>query len=164
MLIKLFKNKKGQGLIEFLLFLPFLLVLYQITLSMGNAINGSINQQKFTRSYHFARIKNNSTIPTPQNAEQVPFNQYGLYFTGWAYSFDGGNNVPVAPCYEFKTMLKTENNESCSDSYSKDSTQLIRVQTAYGVCPATYKKNSTSGTGFLIDTIASYDYRACTNY
>ncbi|MFZ4713092.1 MAG: hypothetical protein ACOYL6_05255 [Bacteriovoracaceae bacterium] len=160
MLKLLTRDERGQGLIELLLFLPFLLMMYQITLSMGNAINGSINQQKFARGYHYARTKNNSMIPIPQLALQAGLTQYGLYFTGWAHKFDGGNHVPIAPCYPFRTMLKSENNESCDDGYSKTTTQLIRVQTAYGVCPVTFKKNAW---GYEKDAMASYTDQACTN-
>lgn len=134
------KSEKGQGLFEFLFFLPFMLMMYQIALSMGNAINGSINQQKTARGYLFARIKNNSTIPTPEHIKSSVLSQYGLFFMGWAQTRDEGSGQVYAPCYPFKTMVKST--ESCKDNYSGDSTQNIRVETVFGVCPTTYRIDS----------------------
>ncbi len=158
MLNSKFQNDQGQGLIEFLLFLPFLLMSYQITLSMGNAINGSINQQKFTRGYHYARTKYNSMLPTPQSALSTSLEQYGMYFTGWAAEFQDA--VPVAPCYPFKTMLKTSNQESCEEGYSTNTTQLIRVVTVYGVCPTTFRKE---GSFYEKSIVHASSDQACTN-
>lgn len=110
--------------------------MYQITLSLGNAINGSINQQKITRGYLFARIKNNSNLPRYQDISDTALQQYGLFFMGWAYKREGSE--VVAPCYPFKTFIKANNNEKCEDKYTKETTQEIRVQTVVGICPTTY--------------------------
>lgn len=157
------KDEKGQGLFEFLFFLPFMLMMYQIALSMGNAVNGSINQQKAARGYLFARIKNNSTIPTPEHIKSALLSQYGLFFMGWAQTRDEGSGSVYAPCYPFKTMVKSS--ESCEDNYSGDSTQNIRVETAFGVCPATYRIENTIPHKVTLDPDGSNSYTpdACTN-
>mgnify|MGYP001231508587 FL=1 len=41
-----FQNEDGQSIIEFLLFLPFIIMMYSVVMSLGSAINASINQQK----------------------------------------------------------------------------------------------------------------------
>lgn len=150
-------NQKGQGLFEFLLFLPFMLMMYQIFLSLGNAINGSINQQKATRGYMYSRIKNNSTLPSPQNALDTGLKQYGLYFTGWREKLEG--DTPLAPCYAFKTFLKTAP-EKCEDKYTGPTTQLIRVETVVGICATTYRN---VGNYYEKDVPNSYNPDSCTN-
>jgi hypothetical protein len=50
-----FLNQEGQAVFELLIFLPFLLFLYTIYYTAGNAINGSINQQKAVRGYFYSR-------------------------------------------------------------------------------------------------------------
>ena len=44
-------NRKGQAIFEFIIFLPILLILYGVLVSVSSAINGSINQQKATRGF-----------------------------------------------------------------------------------------------------------------
>jgi hypothetical protein len=129
-------NEKGQAVVEFILFLPFLLVMYALTVSIGNAINGSINQQKLVRGYLYAKILNNSTIPKPESNDTAYRNwrQFGMYFIGYNLRRDG--NVPVAACYRLKSPLPSDEDEC--ERYSGNSTQWIRVQTVYGICGATY--------------------------
>lgn len=131
------KNENGQAVIEFLLFLPFTLVMYAVLMNLGNAINGSINQQKVTRGYLFARTLNNSTVPKPEPAVQGNWNKFGMFFIGYNESRTG--STPIAACYRMKSPLPS-NEDSC-DKYTSTSTQWIRVQTAYGLCGATYVKN-----------------------
>jgi hypothetical protein len=151
------KNEKGQGLFEFLLFLPFMLMMYQVFLTLGNAINGSINQQKATRGYMFSRIKNNSMLPSPQNALDTGLKQYGLYFTGWREKLSG--DTPLAPCYPFRTFLKTAP-EKCEDQYTGPTTQLIRVETVVGICSTTFQN---IGNYYMKEVPNSSNPDSCTN-
>lgn len=162
-MLKKINDEKGQGLFEFLFFLPFMLMMYQIALSMGNAINGSINQQKTARGYLYARIKNNSTIPTPEHIKSSALSQYGLFFMGWAQSREEGSGQVYAPCYPFKTMIKAT--EDCKDNYSGDTTQNIRVETVYGVCPTTYRIINQIPRKVTLEDDGSNSYTAgaCTN-
>ena len=49
-------KQQGQALVEFIIFLPFMLMMYTVVITLGDAINGSINQQKATRAYFYYRL------------------------------------------------------------------------------------------------------------
>lgn len=138
-------NEKGQALIEFLLFLPFMLMMYSLVLSIGNAINGSINQNKVTRSYFYYRLQNNSMAPTPRRQGGATFpsdwNTFGMAFVGWMEQFEGGQDTgkPEAPCYRLRLPLGNSSTDKCAETYSEETTQFIRVMTVFGVCGATYR-------------------------
>ena len=129
-------NEAGQALIEFLLFVPFMMTLYSAVLTLATSINGSINQQKITRGYLYARIKHNSTVPVPNNIAFLNgVTQVSMVQLGWREREI--NNTAVAPCYRIKTFLGNALDEECEER-SGDSTFLIRVKTAYGICGTTY--------------------------
>jgi len=139
------KHKQdGQALIEFVLFLPFMIMMYMAILNIGNAINGSINQQKITRGYFYYRISNNSTIPRPRRQDDEPsvrWQSFGMQILGWADGFEG--NSPLSPCFKFNLPFDDED-EECEDNYSETRSQFIRTETVYGVCGATYIKHGGS--------------------
>ncbi len=135
------KNQKGQAVIEFIIFLPFILMILSVILSIANAINGSINQQKAARAYLFYRIQNDSTTPK-KNAESAPhlgWERFGMYIIGWKDKFD--NETPVAPCYKFNLPLGSTAGDKCDDPYDKETTQYIRIQTVFGICGASYSNS-----------------------
>lgn len=137
-------NQNGQAMIEFILFLPFMLMMYSVLLSLSNSINASINQQKITRGYFYYRLQNNSMFPRPRRvgAEAAAgWNSFGMQIMGWAERLEGGI-TPVAPCYKFQLPIGTSEDDSCNDGYSGEMTQFVRVATVYGVCGATYVKES----------------------
>jgi hypothetical protein len=134
-------NEDGQALIEFLIFLPFMLMMYSVSMSISNAINASINQQKIARSYFYYRLANNSTFPRPRRDDIEPsqnWNVFGFQIMGWSEKLLNEN--PVAPCFKFAVPLGDGEDDKCEDTYSGSSTQFIRVKTVYGVCGATYIK------------------------
>lgn len=139
---KILVNSNGQALVEFLLFLPFMLMLYATISSIGNAINGSINQQKAARAYFYYVNQNNSTIPKPipNNPVEDDWKLFGMQIIGWKEKFADGT-TPVATCYKFELPLGETTDDSCDDGYSGKTTQFIRVGTVYGVCGATYSNN-----------------------
>jgi hypothetical protein len=59
-------DQRGQALIELIIFLPLIFTLYGLIGGFANAINGSINQQKITRSYFYFRAQNSSNLVGPQ--------------------------------------------------------------------------------------------------
>ena len=59
------ERARGQALFEFIVFLPFLLFMLTIMFTVGNAINGSINQQKAVRRYFFTSTKATPPFPWP---------------------------------------------------------------------------------------------------
>lgn len=137
-------NEEGQALVEFALFLPFMLMMYSIIMNVSNAINASINQQKVTRSYFYYRMQNNSTIPKPRRSGGDPsqnWSTFGMQIIGWASELYGGE-TPVAACFKFNLPLGSSDGDKCKDGYSERTTQYIRVGTVYGVCGATYTTNN----------------------
>jgi hypothetical protein len=143
------RSEKGQALVEFIVFLPFMIMLYGIVVIMGNAINGSINQQKVTRGYYFYRLQNNSAITKPFRGEEggapIPLTAgwriYGHFFIGWSDYLEG--NSPVAPCYKLTLPLVGSNlTDQCEEPYSQAATQNIRVGTVFGICGVTYFINN----------------------
>jgi hypothetical protein len=133
------KKEDGQTIFEFVFFLPIILILIAFVLKLGNAINGSINQQKATRGYFYSRIKHNSTLPLHSaNGPHLEWSQFGMFFVGWKEKFDQGT-FPVQPCYKVSLPFvdSTENSSAC-DSYTGETTNFIRVGTVYGLCGATY--------------------------
>lgn len=131
-------TQEGQALFEFIIFIPFFLLTYSLVLSIGSSINGAINQQKVTRGYFFARTKNNSTIPTPQELDLITAQSaIGMTYVGWRS--DEQNQVPIAPCYKL-TQFNLTTPDACLDDYTGTSTQQIRVKTVFGLCGATYSK------------------------
>ena len=141
MAAKKFKNNdKGQALIEFVLFLPFMMMMYMTILSIGSGINGSINQQKATRGYFYYRLSNNSMMPRPRRDGNEPhraWKVFGMQIMGWAKDFEGSNSTPVSACFKFALPF-SDSDEECEGTFTEEKTQFIRTETVYGVCGATY--------------------------
>lgn len=144
-------NQQGQALVEFIIFLPFMLMFYTLVVILGDAINGSINQQKATRGYFYYRIQNSPYITRPfrsggSGGNEVfrNWNSFGMFFIGWADYLEGGRN-PVHPCYKLNLPFAAAAGDVCNQKYSQPTTQFIRVGTVYGVCGATMARSTNSG-------------------
>ena len=134
-------NEDGQGMIEFFLFLPFMLMMYSISLSLVSSINSAINQQKVTRGYFYYKMQNNSFVPGPRRDGVQPesgWSKYGMHINIWAESFMPSGDQPKATCFKFEVPLGKTEGDSCDQSYDTTTTQYIRVATAYGICGTTY--------------------------
>ncbi len=154
-------DQRGQALFEFILYLPVLIMMYFMISSIGNSINGSINQQKITRSYYFSRIKNNSYVPKPDwasNPEGYPsdWTEFGMSVIGFKVNVfePGSSEEPEAACFQTpisdmpvdnSVQIASNNNAAkvftdpgCDSSYSEKRTPNIRVYTVFGICGATY--------------------------
>ncbi len=143
-------SEEGQSIIEFLVFLPFMLMMYSVSLQLANAINASINQQKISRSYYYFRLANNSTMPKPVRDGSLDptaaWSVFGMSMLGFADRLEEGgtgDGQPVAPCYKLHLPIGENDDDVCDEPYSGTSTQFIRVQTAYGLCGTTYVKDGT---------------------
>lgn len=130
-------NQEGQALFEFIAFIPFLLMLYSITLTISNSLNASINQQKSTRSYFYYLNQNDSRFPTADR--EYNFSFFSMSIIGWATELEA--QVPVAPCFELQIPIGDIEGDECKSAYSEDKTQFIRVGTVYGLCGASYVNN-----------------------
>jgi len=141
-------NQRGQALIELIVFLPLMFALYSMISGFAGAINGSINQQKATRAYFYYRVQNNPFVPKPDidNTHET-WQEFGMFFVGWMDDMQSDN--PIAPCYRITIPMANNGNEQCSGPYSSETTQLIRVGTAYGICGATFAK-ATAGSGHKV--------------
>lgn len=160
-------SQRGQALFEFFAFLPFMMIMYSITLTIANAINGSINQQKITRGYFYNLIHNDANLPTVeilQDFRSHSVRSVGMFAIGW--SFRPENENQIAPCYKLMSLSKTTRNEECTPGNSEgDTTQFIRVKTAYGICSASYYLDSF-GYQFSSNkpgTIPAAAYNSCLN-
>lgn len=139
---KKFLGDSGQALFEFLAFLPLILILYSVTLTFANAINGSINQQKITRGYFYNLIHNDSYLPSTEVLKDLQQNAgvrtVGMFAIGWKL-YAENQSEPVAPCYKIISLSAQTSDETCTPgNIEGDSTQFVRVKTSYGVCSATY--------------------------
>jgi hypothetical protein len=140
-------SKKGQALFEFIVFVPFMFLTYTVSLNLFSAINGSINQQKVTRGYFYARLKHNSMAPNfgELRTMQVSGATYaGMLALGWRVNpftegESDGNAVPKANCYKVATMFSQTQLDECEDKLDENGpTSFIRVKTVYGVCGSSY--------------------------
>lgn len=137
------KNQQGQALIELIIFLPLMITIYSVIGGFASSINGSINQQKFTRAYFYYRVQNNSTIPGPKTSSFGSWKQFGMFFVGWRIKFNGETS-PVMPCYKISIPFKESPSDKCEDRYGDPKTLWLRVGTVYGVCGQTYiNQNNT---------------------
>lgn len=142
MMWKTLKNKKGQALFEMVLFLPFLIILYSMFYTIGNSINGSINQQKAVRGYFYSLLKGNSYVNTYADLvhfQGIAFNKIGFASVGWRERSENQGQRVFAPCFHFVNLLNAGDVEDCAKrERDSDSTKIIRVYTYYGVCGPVY--------------------------
>lgn len=133
---KIIKDESGQAIFEMIVFFPFIILLFTLIVTVGNSINGSINQQKATRAYYYYSVAGSSMgAPTSDlsglNGQGVA--QVGFYAFGWKESDVG--NIAVSTCYRMNKFLGSKSNEDCQNPEADEgSTDFIRVFTAYGVC------------------------------
>ncbi len=154
------RNENGQAIFEFIIFLPFLLILLSITITISSSINGSINQQKITRGYFFHRVKGNSTIPSPQEMDGFSVKKVSMRFVGWAEKMDGAENdgSPYATCYKMTKLLGIGGNRECDDSLPGDgTTSIIKPRTVFGICTNTFENINDQYQHRLYDSGCSYE-------
>lgn len=130
-------SEKGQAVFEMLAFFPFLIFLFTIIVTMGNSINGSINQQKATRSYFLYTYANDSMgIPLDnlQKLGQGGVMTTGLYAFGWEEKREGKG--ALAGCYRLQKIIGESGTERCDDPLAAgtNSSDFIKVFTAFGLC------------------------------
>lgn len=137
-------DEKGQALIEFVMFLPFIVMMYSVIVSLGSAINGAINQQKVARSYFYYKMQNNSMVPKAGTANRAlagGWQSFGMQIMGWAGQLQ--NEQPIYTCYRFRVPLGEDADEGeCEDAYSSEKTQYIKLGVVYGVCGASYRNSN----------------------
>lgn len=157
-------KEDGQAIFEFIVFLPFFLILLAILITMGGAINGSINQLKSTRGYFYYLVKNNSNLPSRDDLDPLEgvISATGMYSIGWRDQSKGG--TPLGPCYKvlsFGMSKQGKISEQCADKINtaEQISSYIKVFSVYGVCSTSY---AVGGSGklefnFLVNSSISGD-------
>ena len=156
-------KEDGQAIFEFIFFISFFLFIFSNYLTIAESINGSINQEKVTRGYFFARIKGNSYAPEAAVLiGQKGVVKLGMAFIGWREKEI--DQMPVAPCYTLSSLGSSTEKEKCDDEYSASNktTQHIRPKTAFGVCGETYGYNEYGVQG-IGPSALSGDFSSCTS-
>ncbi len=128
---------------EFIIFLPFVVVLFKMFLNIGGAINGSINQQKSLRGYFFYLNKGNSYFPDKSllDNELKSFAQVGFYALGYIEQLKG--ETPIAPCYKIEPFFG-EDFDKCLDKPKENKSQFIKPKTMFGLCGPVFVNNGDS--------------------
>ena len=139
-------NQKGQSIFEFIVFVPFLILMLQVFMNVGGSINGSINQQKAVRSYFFHKLKNSSFFPSLNdltNLSGIENVSYSAF--GWSKELVGGKQ-PKAPCYLLNNFFG-EPIDTCDDLTEKGEgkSQFVRVYSVFGLCTGVFTKNDSGG-------------------
>lgn len=141
-MMKKLKNNKGQAIFEFIVFLPFFLILLSVLTTMGGAINGAINQNKAVRGYFYYLVKNNSTIPPVEDLDSLKgaVSGLGMYSIGWR-DYSAGN-TPFGPCYRLLSFATggEKREENCGDRMLgvEGISTFVKVFSVYGVCSTSY--------------------------
>ena len=131
------QNSKGQAVFELVAFMPIFIFLFMLMITVGDAINISINQQKATRRYLHYLLKGNSTFPRSKNLEDdwQGINAAGMYAIGFAERMD--SDQPIAPCFKL-LGLKVDGGEQCIDEQNSGESDFVKIFTTYGVCGNNY--------------------------
>jgi len=140
-------TSKGQALFEFLIFLPFTFIMVTVFITMGNSINGAINQQKILRGYFYYDVKNNSFLPSSNRVyrlkAQKGISRPSMYALGWQLKSDATGSFPISTCYRLNPFLTGTTDETCEDTSSikgADSpSAFVRIYTVYGLCATPYQ-------------------------
>ncbi|MAW07089.1 MAG: hypothetical protein CME61_02280 [Halobacteriovoraceae bacterium] len=131
-------NKKGQAMFEFVIFLPFVIVLFKMFLNIGGAINGSINQQKTLRGYFYHTLRGSSYFPSLKTLDSSwkTFSEAGFYAIGFSETLI--DDKPISPCYKIEPFFGPDV-DKCLERPKNNKSQFIKPKTMYGLCGAHYR-------------------------
>jgi hypothetical protein len=159
------RDQKGQAIFELIIFIPFLVFLYTIYSTTGNAINASINQQKSVRGYFYSLIRGNSYINSLPDLEEFSgfgVKTVGFASLGWREKSDKSGKTAYAPCFKFISLLKGSSSSEDCDSANRDTdsrgngvSHYVRVFTFYGVCGPVYTETADQVNGLAFYEIKS---------
>jgi hypothetical protein len=137
------KLDSGQAIVEFIAFVPFLLIFYTLFTNISGSINGAINQQKITRGYYYKIDKGNSYFPSKQHLNRVGIREFSKaeYFAvGWMEELQ--DNRPKATCYKIQQFINAPV-DTCDEpaDVAQAKTQFVKPYTVYGICGVSFTKN-----------------------
>lgn len=124
-----------------IIFLPFLIFIFTIFYTVGNALSGTINQQKAVRGYYYQLVKGNSYLVPPSDLndyKDAGMEKIGFFAIGWTET--DGNTKLTGNCFKFSSMLKSGSTEECESGARDPAEQssFVRTFTMYGVCGPIY--------------------------
>ena len=165
MVVEKKRKDKGQSLFEFVVFLPFLLFVLVIMFTVGNAINGSINQQKATRRYFFYINKGNSTLPRSDYLRELAgdgLERVGAVSLGWREKSAAQDTAApaYATCYSLPTLFGKVDGDECDKPSQDEGSNFIRIYTQFGLCGETYAKSGDDT--FIVDSLGRARSGSCT--
>ncbi len=132
------REQRGQALMEFIVFIPFLIGFMSLLVTISSSINGSINQQKAARGYFFHILKGNSTVPLSRTVDSLRdegATKVGMFAIIWGDKRKGGRQ-PVAACYKINSMFAGDLEGECDDpmDHSEQKSNYIKVFSVFGLC------------------------------
>ncbi|MCY4495572.1 MAG: hypothetical protein OXB92_17140 [Acidimicrobiaceae bacterium] len=134
------ENSQGQAIFELVAFLPLLVLIFTIMVTVGNSINVSINQQKVTRRYFYYLLKGNSTAPTQEDLKV--WHGEGRTLAGMSalgFRAKEKGEFSYAPCFKFNTLFTGDSGETCDEPLKGEAqSTFVRIFTFYGICGETY--------------------------
>lgn len=145
-------SEEGQALFELVVFIPFLIFLTTVMITVGNSINGSINQQKVTRRYFYHILKGSPNVTMKDDLDLYlagGVNRVGMFSIGWRAK-DGGGDRSFSACYGHSQIFSLTPDDTCDEPATEGgSTDFVRIYTYYGICGETYTVNNAGG--FMVD-------------
>lgn len=138
------KKQGGQAIFELIIFLPILIAMISFFIVIGNAINGSINQQKILRGYFYYYLKGNSRGQTNRDLEELGHFRVGMMTLAWAERLD--DTAPFSTCYQMSSVFGEIGTpgEECDDPMSGEISRYIKPRTAYGICSETFEQENNT--------------------
>jgi hypothetical protein len=154
------RKESGQAIFEFIIFLPLIIYLFTVLTNVGDAINGSINQQKSVRGYFYGSLRGNSYPISHKDLtdySEKGITGAGLVAFGWREKGDdGGQNFSA--CYPFLTFMGMGNkDETCEEPIVQDrKTSIIRVATLYGLCGEYFSATGSTWQHGMLERSATF--------
>lgn len=140
-------GESGQALFELIVFLPLLLLILTLMVTIGNAINASINQQKVTRGYFYYNLRGNSlglnSLDISQYEGDFNMTSVGMNVIGWRRRDTSHSETDTyATCFKFNSLFTGDVADQDCDNpvVNNATTPIVRIFTAYGICTETYTR------------------------
>ena len=137
---KTWKPERGQAIFELLAFMPLLIFIFIIMVTVGNSINASINQQKVTRRYFYYLLKGDSSAPSREDLNIWKESGIALAgMSGLGFRAKEENAQSLAPCFKFVNLFEGDEGETCeSPLVGESKSHFVRIFTYYGICGESY--------------------------
>lgn len=140
----IFNNEKGQALFEAMIFIPILLYLVIMLITIGNSISTSINQNQSARTYTFYIMRGNSDASGTFDINRLKdqLSDLGNFMIGWTQEMSGGDGSnPIGTSFRIPSLpWAPAIDEDCNDKGDPEDTSCIKVFTLFGVCGETFNK------------------------